>query len=55
LVRTNSPLTPALICISGNFPHLGEIVAGSNGQILPGDASVHAKNKLVIFNVFPQV
>lgn len=55
LVTTNSPFTPALICIDGNVPHLGEIVAGSNGQILPGEASVHAKNKLVIFKVLPQV
>ena len=41
--------------IVGKVPHFGEIVFGSKGQVSPGEAEVHAKNKLVIFSIFPQV
>lgn len=55
LIRANSPFTPPFTVIVGTVPHLGEMVLGSNGQVDPGDAEVQAKNKLVIFNMSPQV
>jgi hypothetical protein len=46
---------PATICIEGNVPHLGLIVAEFKGQVLFGEASVQAKNKFVSFNDWPQL
>jgi hypothetical protein len=49
----NSPLTPALTVIEGNFPHFGEISLGLIGQAPLG--VVHASQRLAIFTTSPQV
>lgn len=54
-IKANSPFTPPLTVIVGTVPHFGEMLFGSNGQVAPGEAEVHAKNKLVIFNTSPQL
>ena len=50
-----SASVPATICIEGKVPHLGLIVVEFKGHLLFGEASVHAKNKFVSFNDWPQL
>ena len=50
-----SAFKPATIVIEGKVPHLGLIVAEFKGHVDPGDASVQAKNKLMILRDWPHV
>ena len=56
LVTINSAFTPALTVMDGKTPHLGLILADIIlSQVLPGDPSVQAINKLVILTTSPQL
>ena len=48
LVTAKLASSPVLILIESNVPHFGAISAEFSGQVLPGEASVHAKNKFLI-------